>query len=220
MYICSLCLIMSLWKLSESGFSFHCPVQSHWKHRAENNCGSVDGYFCLFNRNEHYFTEFCRKPPDFEAPGQKLIVAGSSNGTLQGADCNSDFYQPFKFLSSGNSRCVYEKSYCNGEGLVTSSNGTLENDRSCRCDYTRGYNFINQPKHRCYCVPSEEDCSCHLKICPSNHILSPVRKRVSKSNINSSTNEGDDIEDDSVNSVTANSSTSSTTTAKKRKQTS
>ncbi|XP_052076520.1 uncharacterized protein LOC127714493 isoform X3 [Mytilus californianus] len=173
MYICSLCLIMSLWKLSESGFSFHCPVQSHWKHRAENNCGSVDGYFCLFNRNEHYFTEFCRKTSDFEAPGQKLIVAGSSNGTLQGADCNSEFYQPFKFLSSGSSRCVYEKSHCTAEGQVTSSNGTLEKDRSCRCDYTRGYDFIVQPKHRCYCVPSEEDCSCHLKICSSNYILSP-----------------------------------------------
>ncbi|CAC5382457.1 unnamed protein product [Mytilus coruscus] len=52
-----------------------------------------------------------------------------------------------------------------------------------------------------------------------------VRKRVSKSNINSSTNKGDNIEDESgsdwpLNSVTANSSTSSTTTAKKRKQTS
>ncbi|XP_052076510.1 uncharacterized protein LOC127714492 isoform X2 [Mytilus californianus] len=104
---------------------------------------------------------------------QKLIVAGSSNGTLQGADCDSEFYQPFKFLSSGSSRCVYEKSYCSGEGLVTSRNGTLEKDRSCRCDYTRGYDFIDQPKHRCHCVPSEEDCSCHLKICPSNYILSP-----------------------------------------------
>ncbi|CAC5364842.1 unnamed protein product [Mytilus coruscus] len=50
-----------------------------------------------------------------------------------------------------------------------------------------------------------------------------VRKRVFKSNISSSTNEGGDIEDDSesdlsLSSVTANSSTSSTTTAKKRKQ--
>ncbi|XP_063414462.1 uncharacterized protein LOC134696543 [Mytilus trossulus] len=173
MYLFSLCLIISLWKLSESGFSFHCPVQSHWKHIAEKRCGSVDSYFCLFNRNEHYFTEFCRKTSDFEAPGQQLIVAGSSNGTLQGADCNSEFYQPFKFLPSGNSRCVYEKSYCSGEGQVVYSNGTLENDRSCRCDYTRGYDFVNKRKRRCYCVPSEEDCSCHLKICPPNYILSP-----------------------------------------------
>lgn len=105
--------------------------------------------------------------------GQKLIVAGSSNGTLQGADCNSEFYQPFKFLSSGSSRCVYEKSYCSGEGQVVFTNGTLENDRSCRCDYTRGYDFVNKPRHRCYCAPSEEDCSCHLKLCQSNYILSP-----------------------------------------------
>ncbi|CAG2253821.1 unnamed protein product [Mytilus edulis] len=173
MYLCHLCLIILLWKLSESDFRFHCPVQSHRKHIAEHRCGSMDSYFCLFNRNEHYFTQFCRKQSDFEAPGHKLIVAGSSNGTLQGADCNSEFYQPFKFLSSGSSRCVYEKSYCSGEGQVVYRNGTLENDRSCRCDYTRGYDFVNKPRHRCYCVPSEEDCSCHLKLCQSNYILSP-----------------------------------------------
>lgn len=104
--------------------------------------------------------------------GHKFIVAGSSKGTLQGADCNSDFYQPFTFLSSGNSRCVFKKSHCSEEGQVVYRNGTSREDRSCRCDYTRGYDFINKPRHRCYCEPSEEDCSCHLKICQSDYILS------------------------------------------------
>lgn len=58
--------------------------------------------------------------------GHKLTVSGSTNGTLQGADCKNDFYQPFKFLSSGNSRCVYKKSFCSEDGQVAQSNGTLK----------------------------------------------------------------------------------------------
>ncbi|CAC5359809.1 unnamed protein product [Mytilus coruscus] len=175
MYFDSLCLIMSLWKISEAVFTFQCPVQSHWKYRAEAHCGPVDSYFCLFDRyrNDQNFTEFCRGNSDFEAPGQKLIVAGSFTGTLQGAPCENYFYQPFKFLSSGNSRCVYKKSYCNEEGQVIYGNGTQKTDSKCRCDYTRGYNFIIRPKHGCYCVPTAEDCYCYSKICPSNYILSP-----------------------------------------------
>lgn len=105
--------------------------------------------------------------------GRKNVVAGSSNGTLQRDDCNNYFYQPFKFLTSGNSHCVYKTSNCSEEGQVVYKNGTKKNDTLCRCDYTRGYHFIIQPKHRCYCVPSEEDCSCHLKECQANFILSP-----------------------------------------------
>lgn len=105
--------------------------------------------------------------------GQKLIVSGSINGTLQGSFCENDFYQPFKFLSSKNSRCVYKKSYCSEVGQVIYGNGTRKTDSECRCDYTRGFNFIIRPKHGCYCVPSDEDCSCYSKICPTNYILSP-----------------------------------------------
>ncbi|CAG2241959.1 DAPK [Mytilus edulis] len=117
---------------------------------------------------------FCRKNPDFEAPGQKLVVAGSVHGTLQGADCDDEFYQPFQFMSSGNSRCIYKKSICNEEGQVYSINGTLKKNRICRCDYTRGYDFVVRPNHRCYCEPSEEDCSCYLKLCSSYEMLSPA----------------------------------------------
>ncbi|XP_052075788.1 uncharacterized protein LOC127713858 isoform X2 [Mytilus californianus] len=169
----SVCLILALCKISTAYFSFQCPVQANWKHREESVCDSGDSYFCLHDQNEHTYTEFCKKHPDIEAPGQKLIVAGSFQGTLQGADCDNDFYQPFQFLSSGNSRCVYKKSYCNEEGQIISSNGTVKTDSVCRCDYTRGFDFIVRPKHRCDCVPAKEDCSCYLKLCSSNEMLSP-----------------------------------------------
>lgn len=105
--------------------------------------------------------------------GQKQIISGSINGTLQGVGCDNDFYQPLKFWTSENSRCVLEKSYCYGEGQIIFSNGTIKKDRSCRCDYTRGYDFTVRPKKQCECEPEEEDCSCYLKLCSRNEILSP-----------------------------------------------
>ncbi|XP_071124008.1 uncharacterized protein [Mytilus edulis] len=172
-YICHYYELMSLLKISDAVFSFRCPVQSHWKHRADTICGSNRSYLCLHDKNKNKFVEFCRDHQDFEAPGRKNVVAGSTNGTLQGADCNNYLYQPFKFLTSGNSRCVYKTSSCSEKGQVVYKNGTKKNDILCRCDYTRGYDFIIKPKHPCKCVPSEEDCSCHLKSCSSNDILSP-----------------------------------------------
>lgn len=65
---------MSSWKIYEAVFSFQCPVQSHWKYRAEAHCSPIDSYFCLFDRyrNDQNFTEFCRGNSDFEAPGNTL----------------------------------------------------------------------------------------------------------------------------------------------------
>ncbi|CAC5359857.1 unnamed protein product [Mytilus coruscus] len=163
---------MSILKISDAVFSFQCLVQSHWKHRAETICGSNSTYFCLYDINENNFTEFCKEIPDFEKAGKKLIVAGSTQGTIQGANCRNDFYQPFKFWTNESHSCVLTKSYCNEEGQVVYRNETTKEDRSCRCDDTRGFDFIIRPKHRCYCIPSEEDCSCHLKIWPSYYNFS------------------------------------------------
>ncbi|CAC5422511.1 unnamed protein product [Mytilus coruscus] len=165
--------IILLLKISNAVFNFQCPDQSQWKHRANAYCDSFNSYFCLYDRNEKNFTEFCRESPDFETPGYKLLVACSFQGTLDGDSCDHDFYQPFKFLSSGNSRCVHKTSYCNEEGQVVYSNGTVENDILCRCDYTKGYDFIIRPKHPRSCVPSEEDCSCYHKRCSAGYILPP-----------------------------------------------
>ncbi|CAG2252571.1 unnamed protein product [Mytilus edulis] len=165
-------LVIPSWKISEAVFLFQCPVQAHWKLRADTYCDSLDNYFCLYDRKEKKFTEFCRKSPDVEVPGYKLIVAGS----LQGDICEPDFYQPFKFSSIGNSRCVYKQPYCSEKGQIVYRNGTEKNASSCRCDYTKGFNFITNPRHQCYCKPLEEDCSCFHKTCPSDYILSPDYK--------------------------------------------
>lgn len=51
-------------------------------------------------------------------------------------------------------------------------NGSTIEDNSCRCDYSKSYAPINKPSKPCYCMPSQEDCSCYLKRCPEKTHLS------------------------------------------------
>lgn len=70
------------------------------------------------------------------------------------------------------SDCVYSKSLCNEEGQTAYEDDSSKDDRTCRCDYTRNYSFVKIPRHVCYCLPTEEDCSCNIKSCPRNFTLS------------------------------------------------
>lgn len=87
--------------------------------------------------------------------------------------CEPEWFQPFPLLSNISSRCVYQKSQCRGEGQVVYSNGTTTYDRSCRCNYIDNFVFVTKPKAKCFCIPSEEDCSCIHKYCAVNHYLTP-----------------------------------------------
>ncbi|CAG2237453.1 unnamed protein product [Mytilus edulis] len=49
--------------------------------------------------------------------------------------------------------------------------GSIFGDSACRCDHIKGYAFVNNPKERCYCIPSDEDCTCYKKFCPPSYIL-------------------------------------------------
>lgn len=101
--------------------------------------------------------------------GYKYVVSGNINGK----PCDLERFQPFKFKTDGYSRCVFEKSVCNEEGQVNLKNGTTISDRTCRCDYTGGYAFVTKPANICFCVPSQEDCSCFKKHCKEKEILTP-----------------------------------------------
>lgn len=101
--------------------------------------------------------------------GYKIQVVGS----LEGVQCASDRYQPFIFWTNGSNICQFEKSICAGEGQISLTSGTNKADTTCRCDYTKGYDFVVKPKHKCYCMPTEEDCSCFIQYCPSGYVLSP-----------------------------------------------
>ncbi|XP_052078392.1 uncharacterized protein LOC127716270 isoform X2 [Mytilus californianus] len=147
-----------------------CPDSSQWKLRTKGICNTVEPwYYCLFDENSLKYKEFCRNKQDFHKPGYKYVVSGNINGK----PCNVVRFQPFKFKTDGNSRCVFQKSLCTEEGQVDFNNGTTVSDSTCRCDFTRGYAFVSTPKDLCFCVPSNEDCSCFKKPCRENEILTP-----------------------------------------------
>ena len=95
-----------------------------------------------------------------------------SGGTTR-FPCSPDKFQPFMYSTNGNYECVYKKSTCNEIGQIIYDDGTTTSDRRCRCNYTAGYVFLQEPEHLCYCEPVKEDCSCVKKTCPVNHILDP-----------------------------------------------
>lgn len=81
------------------------------------------------------------------------------------AECNAGRYQPIIFTTHGNSECIFFQSTCVEEGRTVYSYGSSSNDIACQCDYTQGYTFISKPQHNCFCLPSEEDCSCFRSKC-------------------------------------------------------
>ncbi|XP_052093298.1 uncharacterized protein LOC127729497 [Mytilus californianus] len=66
---------------------------------------------------------------------------------------------------------------CNNEGQVVYNNGSVQSNRRCRCDHTKGYSFVKSTKSPrndvCSCNPTFQDCSCYLTRCRKGYILSP-----------------------------------------------
>ncbi|VDI05208.1 Hypothetical predicted protein [Mytilus galloprovincialis] len=146
-----------------AGFPLKCPEPAQWSTRARGHCPDPSKYFCLKNDHINGFSENCTVF-DFLQPGRKHVLRGGLDADI----CSSERYQPWPitFYTNVSTNCIFRKSACNEEGLVVYDNGNRSTDITCRCDYTRGYDFIVKPRNRCFCVPSEEDCSCHLKMCP------------------------------------------------------
>ncbi|XP_052078024.1 uncharacterized protein LOC127715961 [Mytilus californianus] len=152
---------------SYKSYDIKCPHISHWNLRAYHDCNDTSQYYCLFDENSCMYTEFCRRTPDFEGPGLKVVILGGLNGKM----CSSNRYQPFMFWTNGSSECIFQKSVCSEEGQIIETDELTRKDISCRCDNTRGYSFVLQPKDITFCVPSQEDCSCYIEQCPAGHIL-------------------------------------------------
>lgn len=108
--------------------------------------------------------------------GSNNVVSGYEfviSGMLDRRSCGSRRFQPFSLRSNFSSRCVIRKSTCNEEGQVVYSNGSTTKDISCRCNYKIKFAFVSKTKSRCFCVPSQEDCSCYKKTCPVDQYLTP-----------------------------------------------
>ncbi|XP_071181892.1 uncharacterized protein [Mytilus edulis] len=159
-------------------FDLQCPRSGHWEYRSEAiGCSNSDTYYCLFDFINEEYTENCTGP-DFDQQGFRRVLRPG----FDSEPCSSKRYQPFPFNTTGHSVCVYEKSVCSEEGQISYYTGTTLTDRTCRCDYRRGYEFIIRPKQTggCFCIPSEEDCSCVLKKCEKDFDLSADYKCIPK----------------------------------------
>ncbi|CAC5412560.1 CALM [Mytilus coruscus] len=153
-----------------ANYSLECPERPHWKIRADSVCnGTADKYHCLYDPNNENITEFCDSPKDYTA-GFMAVYRGNIDADL----CPGYRYMPINFKSNIIESCIFLKSKCNGEGQLVHHNWSLAEDTACTCDFSNGYAFIQKPKSNCYCVPSQEDCSCYKKQCgDSNYVLSP-----------------------------------------------
>lgn len=99
--------------------------------------------------------------------GEKYVQTGSTRNV----ECDTNRFQPFSLWSNQSSNCIFLKTDCSEEGQVVYGNGSTIYDRTCGCDYSKGYTFFIQPIHQCFCRPIFEDCSCTLKECPIGQIL-------------------------------------------------
>ncbi|XP_076090563.1 obscurin-like protein 1 [Mytilus galloprovincialis] len=157
-----------------SAFNLTCPHPGQWNYTAEAKNCSITNYICLLADIvadvELEITEDCRPGPRRERKGFKTEL---NKGNFNRKNCSSKHFQPFKFSSLKNSRCVFEKSNCSEEGQVSSDNGTSIRDVRCRCNYLKGYAFLANTSNLCSCIPSEEDCTCFKKSCSDTEILSP-----------------------------------------------
>ncbi|CAC5389062.1 unnamed protein product [Mytilus coruscus] len=158
-----------------AAFPLKCPEPAQWSTRARGHCLDPSKYFCLKNDLINGYSENCTIF-DFLQPGRKNVLRGGLDADI----CSSERYQPWpiKFYTNVSTNCIFLKSTCNEEGQVIYGNGNRNTDITCRCDYNRGYDFVVKPRNPCFCVPSEEDCSCYLKMCQdSRYVLSPVPRR-------------------------------------------
>ncbi|XP_071164579.1 uncharacterized protein [Mytilus edulis] len=121
-------------------------------------------YHCLEIVQSKDFLQICIGPERIEE-GQYPVFQDSTAKFIFPKTCVSSRYQPRPLFTYERNECLYEKSSCTEEGQIIFRNGSATDDRTCRCDYTKGYAFISTPVNKCYCVPSKEDCSCYKIEC-------------------------------------------------------
>ncbi|XP_076098299.1 uncharacterized protein LOC143068263 [Mytilus galloprovincialis] len=150
-----------------NGYDKKCPHSSQWNFTSRSyRCADQKTYICLFDLLKSVFTETCG-PEDVSREGTKYTL----NPNLEQVPCDAIQYQPFTFTTNGNSQCAFGKSLCISSGQILASNGSSLADANCRCDYTRGFDYIIPPKDPCLCKPAEEDCSCYIRKCDDDKVM-------------------------------------------------
>ncbi|CAC5363177.1 unnamed protein product [Mytilus coruscus] len=166
-----LILVVPLTVLKVVSYDLTCPENLHRTYRIRSFCNAtlLTAYSCLLDKHTDTFKESCEDEINFVRPGQRYVI----NGFRTNTDCSESCYQPFKFWSQKYSKCVFFKSLCNGIGQLLYECTSTTQDNKCGCDHSNGYAFLVKPKNTCYCVPTEQDCTCFKKKCPPYTSLIP-----------------------------------------------
>ncbi|XP_071154308.1 heat shock 70 kDa protein 12A-like isoform X2 [Mytilus edulis] len=152
----------------QTTYIHRCSDSSQRRFRSKSVCiDKPEDYSCLFDTNKEYYTEYCDTYPDFSAPGEYYVFTGRRRNI----ECGNTTYQPYSLWSNESSTCTFKKSLCTESGQIQYKLSSSAEDIQCRCDYTKRYAFVFTPTHRCFCTPSEEDCSCYIKQCGFGYIL-------------------------------------------------
>lgn len=126
------------------------------------------GVFMITQLQKVHLTSSIQFLYDFITGSKRVFAGDFSRGY-----CVKQRFQPFVFWTNGSvSDCIFVKSICSEEGQVVYQNNSSKDDRTCRCNYKKSYAFIQKPRNDCYCIPTEEECSCYIKSCPENYTLS------------------------------------------------
>ncbi|CAC5408766.1 unnamed protein product [Mytilus coruscus] len=161
-------LVLQTAVLYIESYEFKCPSQASWRLRAHVKCNSTMKYFCLYNNVAGKYVEGC-DGPDWDRKGSKRIHAGD----FSRGKCTHKRFQPFSFWTNGSmTDCVYEKSLCSEAGQIVYRDISTKDDRSCQCDFKQKYEVIKTPNNVCFCIPTEEDCSCYHTAYSTNSPIS------------------------------------------------
>ena len=95
------------------------------------------------------------------------------SGLIHTVPCREGTFQRHPYKSNTQCACNETKGHCNKTGQIVASNGSTTEDRTCRCDFRRGYKFSIKPSNECVCQSSSEDCTCIKEECKTGHRLSP-----------------------------------------------
>ncbi|CAG2232371.1 unnamed protein product [Mytilus edulis] len=128
------------------GYDLQCPHQSQRAPRIQSVCyGNSSAYSCLNDTRKKHYIEFCTDRTDnYVRAGLKYVISGT-----------------------------FRNSQCIGIGQFIYNNISTIYEATCGCDYKRGYAFVSKTRDPCFCLPSEEDCSCYIKECQTHTSLSP-----------------------------------------------
>ncbi|CAC5405642.1 SRP54 [Mytilus coruscus] len=165
-----LTFISAVFAESNISIYFDCSKLQFWEKEKVVCNASTPIFHCAWDLFSKQYEMKCLRKPILIRIGNRPTIQGG----LHYGPCSEDRYQPFHIVSNRTVDCWYLKNNCMEEGQVLCDNRTGDLDRTCRCDYTKGYAFVQSPKNNFSCIPSEEDCSCYKKICRNGiHSLNP-----------------------------------------------